>query len=265
MAPLFLRVIQHLLPRSPAWSLTFNKMLAKFFAGLASPLDDPDPQKSPRAFADAIFLDVLPPTSRQRPEWLTQFGLEPGANDAADVLQLAAAWRAQGGQSPAYIQGVLQAAGFDLYVHEWWSSGPPYVARDPRTYTQRPLIGTYQCAPVGLAGTKPACSPRILNQPQCNDFLGNEPGYLVNKDLTPRPPPAVPDDSATWPFFFYLGAATFPNRVDVPASRRAELERLVLKLRPNHQWVVMLVDYVGDEVVTVDGVTVTVDGVPVTV
>jgi hypothetical protein len=84
----------------------------------------------------------------------------------------------------------------------------------------------------------------VLGQPRCNDFLGNNPGYLVNKDLTPRPPPAVPDDPATWPYFFYLGAASFPTHASVPASRRAELERLVLKLRPTHLWPVMLVDYV---------------------
>ncbi len=249
---LFLRVFAHLLPRSPTWSLTQNKTLRKFFSGLAGVFDDPI--NGPRAAADLVLLDCFPATARPDAltEWEREFGIIPDPSDSVRRLALAAAWRATGGQSPSYIQGVLQVAGFDLYVHEWWSSGPPFVARDPRTYTQTPLIGTEQCTPLALAGYKPACSMRTLGQPQCNDFLSNEPGYLVNKDFTQRPPPAVPNDSATWPYFFYIGGATFPARASVPASRRAELERLVLKLRPTHQWIVMLVDYWDDSVVTLD-------------
>lgn len=53
----------------------------------------------------------------------------------------------------------------------------------------------------------------------------------------------MPDDPATWPFFLYISAASFPTHASVAASRRAELERLVLKLSPAHLWLVMLVDY----------------------
>lgn len=239
---LSLRIFQHLLPRSTAWSLTQNKTIRKFFAGLAGYYDDP--VDGPKAYADAILLDAFPETARVSAlaEWERQFALTPDPSEAVRRQALAAAWRATGGQSPAYIQGVLQTAGFDVYIHEWWSSGPPFVARDPRTYTTAPQFGTYQCAPVSLV--EYACAPRILDQPQCNDFLGNEPGYLVNKDLTPRPPPHVPDDPATWPYFLYVGAAVFPTHASVPASRRDEFERLILKLRPAQQWVVTLVDYV---------------------
>lgn len=282
----FLRTFSHLLPRSPTWSLTFNKTLKKFFAGLAAPLDDPDPSKSPRAFADAIFSDAFPSTTRQLGKWRYQFGVERGANDAADVLQLTSAWQAQGGQSPKYLQDTLQAAGFPLYVHEWWKEGvAPFAqvcagdtlaqagepsaqassrsykrfVRDPRNYTTQPITGSTQASALA---DQPQCSA-FVDQPQANAFLVNNPGYLVNLDLSPSAPPAIPDDTLwfagrdpkpgqpvpdwsphAWPYFFYLGGATFADRVSIPASRRAELERLVLKLRPTHLWVVMLVDYV---------------------
>jgi hypothetical protein len=241
MPSLFLRAIQHLLPRSTAWSLTKDKTIRKFFAGLAGYFDDAN---GPRIYADKILLDVFPSTARATAlaEWEKQFGLVPDANEAVRRLALAAAWQAGGGQSPSYIQGVLQTAGFSVYVHEWWSSGPPFVARDPRTYTQHPSVGIYQCAPTALIEF--ACAPRILDQPQCNDALGNEPGYLVNKDLTHRPPPPVPDDPATWPYFLYIGAASFPTHANVPVARRDEFERLILKLRPTQHWIVMLVNYV---------------------
>lgn len=299
---LFLRVFQHLLPRSQTWSLTFNKTIRKFFQGLAAPLDDTDPAQSPKAAADAIFGDIFPPTTRQRPKWLTQFGIRPGPDDATDIQQLTAAWQAQGGQSPRYLQDTLQAAGFNVFVHEWWQEGVPAFkqiccgdsraqcgeskalaasrsyrrfVRNPRNYTQQPKIGTVQCG-----DSKAVCTPTgpgFSNQPQCNAFLANEPGYLVNSDLSRNAPPPIPDDTKIfrgstgdwwpkyWPFFVYIGGQNFPDHASVPATRRAELQRLVLKLRPTHLWIVMLVDYTADgDIVTVDGVAVTVDGETVT-
>ena len=274
----FLNVFAHLLPRTGTWALTFSKQLRQLFAGLAAPLDDIDPSKSPRAFADAIYSDIFPSSTRQTQKWLTQFGLEKGIDSTADALQLTAAWQAQGGQSPKYIQDTLQAAGFQIYVHEWWkkptvafsqlcagdalaqcgepqalASGRSFTrfVRDPRLYTTQPLISSWQASALS---DQPQCTPTGLGfavQPQCNAFLQNEPGYLVNLDLTQSAPPAVPDDSDQdypihWPYFFYLGGVNFTSRVSVPSSRRAELERLVLKLRPLQNWVVMFVDYTAD-------------------
>lgn len=250
MASKFLQVFQHLLPRTPTWRLSGTKMLRKFYAGIAAVFDDSDPQKSPRAFADAVWLDAFPSTARTPgalEEWEHEFGLLPAATESARRLNLAAEWRSSGGQSPSYVQGVLQTAGFNVYIHEWWSSGPPYVARDPRLYTNTPLIGTVQCTPDSLPLAQPQCTPYGLAnapQPQCNAFLANETHYLVNKDLTRRPPPPIPAGAQYSPYFFYVGAAVFPNHASVLATRREELERLVLKLSPAHQWAVMLVDYV---------------------
>jgi len=239
---IFLRAFQHLLPRSPIWRLSFDKVLQRLFAGLAAGAPD-----AARAYLDDVYDDLFPATTRQLELWEAEFGLAADPSDAVRRQNLAAAWAATGGQSPAYIQGVLQAAGFPLYVHEWWTAGPPYTAgawRDPRAYTRQPLIGTFQCSPHSYGASQPQCTVTgTVGAPTCDGFLGNDPGYLVNLDLTKRPPPPVPSDTALWPYFFYLGDATFPNHVSVPASRRSELERLVLKLKPAQQWVVMLVDY----------------------
>lgn len=211
-----------------------------------------------RDFLDGVLLSLFPrftPVNRLK-DWEQQFGLPVGSDDDEEDSdeaetrrqQIAAEWRATGGQDPHYIQDVLQTAGFDVFVHEWWESGPdPWVARDPRDHTETPRIGTVQCTDEEhrFSGDQPQCAPfGMQGQPQCNNFLANEPGYIVNLDLTRRPPPFVPDDPARWRFFIYIGAETFPEKADVPAARRAELERLVLKLRPKQQWVVMLVNYV---------------------
>lgn len=235
--------IKALLPNAAAWRIVTDKPLRRFFRGLSGAPDDA------REFADEVLLDAFPDTTRQLTEWERQFGIRANGNTAERRQAVDVAWKASGGQSPRYIQDLLQAAGFDLYVHEWWSSGPdPWVARDPRDYTTQPITGVFQCFDGPGA---PECFDGP-GAPYCNAFLANDPGYLVNLDLTKRAPPPVPADSSKWPYFLYIGAETFPNRAEVPDWRRSELEALVLKLKPAQQWVVMLVDYVGSEAVADD-------------
>jgi hypothetical protein len=248
----FFRVFQHLLPDAEAWRLTIAKQLRNLFSGLSGAFDDAV------TFIDQVYFDLFPSTTRldTLAEWERQFGLTPDPDETVRRLRLAAEWAANGGQSPAYIQGVLQTAGFAVYVHEWWSAGPPYIARDPRDYTRHPLLGTWRCSSYP---SQPRCSS-YPSQPRCDTFLNNDPGYLVNKDLTRRAPPFVPDDPAAWPYFFYVGGATFGDFAGIDIARRDEFERLLLKLRPLHLWIVTLVTYgaaSGFALLTEDGFTLT--------
>lgn len=266
---LFFRQLQHLLPRGQAWSLTIQKTLRNFFLGLSE-----QPQET-RNYIDKVYLDLFPATARSKDdpdpaersgaleEWERHYGLTPTGTEDERRLALAAEWRATGGQSPAYIQGVLQAAGFDVYVFDWWISGPPYVARDPRDYTEQPCIGSYQCTSnLFQFSSQPQCSS-LPSQPQCNDWLANEIYYLVNQDLTRRAPPPVPSDPNTFPYWFYICGPTFGDFALVDITRKAEFERLILKLRPLHLWAGVRVDYVamggtplateGDHLMTTEG------------
>lgn len=253
----FFRQFQHLLPRGAAWRLALGTTLRKFFEGLAGPPADV------KDFADDVYDDAFAETTRELAEFETQFGLFGGTDEAQRRAALDAAWKARGGQSPRYLQDVVQAAGFDLFIHEWWDPneaafdqiqcgeplalcGEPraecalesfhHFVRDPTLYTNQPLFGTVQCdEPLARCG-----EPTAL----CNAFLSNEPGYLVNERLVDVAPPPIPDGPDPWHYFLYWGAETFPDHAQVPADRRAELERLVLKLCPAQQWLVMLVDYV---------------------
>jgi uncharacterized protein DUF2313 len=235
------RAFQHLVPRGLAWRLPVGRSLRKLFEGLAPAFG------RERDFADDILNDLFPATTRQLAEWEAQYGLEPAESDseATRRLALAAEWAATGGQSPGYIEGVLQAAGFDVYVHEWWSSGPPYVARDPNDYTDLPLIGSVQCTPDGESDQPQCTADNEPDQPQCDAFLVNDPHYFVNLDLTPRAPPPIPDDPDVWPYFLYIGGETFPDLAVVPIARKASLERLIQKLKPAQNWIVTLITYDG--------------------
>lgn len=241
---LFFRVYQHLLPRAIAWSTTkTTKTLRAFFEGLTGL---PDAAKT---YVDDVFLDLFPETTRELEAWEAQFGLVAEGTEDERRAQLDAAWKARGGQSPRYLQDVVQAAGFPLFIHEWWvpPNFAPRTLRDPHAYTNQPLIGNIQCGePLALCGEPDAV---------CNRWLVNEIYYLVNSNLTPEAPPPIPSDSATWPYFIYWGGETFGDRVAIPLSQRAALERLILKITPAHCWNVLLVDWTGEgeSVFVVDG------------
>lgn len=242
---LHFRAFEHLLPRALAFRLQpVGKALRKLFEGLAPAFE------RERDFADDVYLDLFPPTTRQLDEWEAQYGLEPAPSDSENTRRaaLAAEWAATGGQSPAYIEGVLQTAGFDVYVHEWWSSGPPYVARNPNDYTETPLVGSMQCTPDGESDQPQCTADNEPDQPQCDAFLMNDPHYFVNLDLTPRAPPPIPSGAnaqTRWPFFLYIGGETFPDVAVVPIARKAAFERLIQKLKPTQNWIVTLITYDG--------------------
>jgi hypothetical protein len=79
----------------------------------------------------------------------------------------------------------------------------------------------------------------------CNQFLANEVWYLWNDDLTGQAPPAVPDDLAYWPHFWYVGGTPFGSLLTVATHDRKRFEKICLKNGPAEQWVVTMLD-VGD-------------------
>jgi hypothetical protein len=234
------RLIQHLLPRALAWGTTTSKRLRAYLEGLAGLPTDV------RTFIDLAYLDLFPATTRELPAWEKQFGLNPGGSLTDRRNKLAAAWALQGRQSPDYIQRAIHAGGFtSVFVHEWWESGPPYVARDPRDHVRQRLIGVYQCETLSPWQCFDS-GPGDRLAAHCDDTLVNDPGYVVNLDLTRRGPPPVPDDPNAWRFFLYFSGAAFPELAPVPASRLAELKEIALTMKPAQQWLVFLTEPVDE-------------------
>src|SRR5690606_9145651 len=231
------RQLRHLLPQGEAWKTAIERQFTKLLRGLSGAPDDA------REFIDDVFEDLHPETTREIEEWEHEFGLPPGANEATSRANIAAAHAATGGQSPAYIQGILQAAGFDVYVHEPWVSTEPYVARDPRLYAGTIYYGTVRFA---IAPFQHQFTERINpftfetnSQPQFN-ALSSGANYYDNKTLQQRMLPPIPDDPDQWPFFVYIGGETFPTKAYVDPDRKSELDRLILQLRPLTHWVMFL-------------------------
>jgi uncharacterized protein YmfQ (DUF2313 family) len=238
---IFLRQLKHLLPRAKAWSLTIDKKLRQFFDGLSIIGSDF------KIFDDGVYEDLFPETTRELDAWEAQFGLtDPvGLTTQQRRDRIDAAWKARGGQSPRYIQDRMQAAGFDVYVHEWWVPGTePAIgvqacatARNPATYVPagnflvNKLINT---GPVYLWQAGEAGAQAGEADIQCGNFTSFENAPTVYP---------APTDPTKWPYVLYIGGAVFPTLVDIPGEQRDEFENLLLKICPAQQWLGLLVGY----------------------
>jgi hypothetical protein len=270
----FLRIISHLLPNARAWRIVVNKQLREWFEGLAEALS------VHKTYFDEIWLDIFPESTRELGTWEAQFGLlDTGLTEQERRDRLDATWKAVGGQSPRYIQDTLQAAGFDVYVYEWWEpiGGRPNggsidgdvtpVARDPRDYLDDgtgslPFLmydggadaqdgdavsqdgGTSTPAGYPLVN-KINESPTVVigdGDAAMNDgaITAQDGGGVITFNLVQY---VVPSDPTKWPYFLYIGGATFPDQANVPEARRDEFENLCLKICPTEQWLGILVSY----------------------
>lgn len=256
-----LSIFQHLLPRARAWTINkVGKQLRQLFEGLVEPVIE-----DTREYFDLIWYDLFPSTTREIPTWEAVYGItDTGQTEQERRDRLDALWKAQGGQDPQYIQDTMQAAGFDVYVHEWWelpATSPP-VARNPYLALG---TNTYGCGDPLME-----CGEEIA---QCgNHFVSN--GYmLVNKIYTSqidyiclcgeagmecgearaqcgenngyifvRKQYPIPPDPNDWPYILYIGGQTFPDEAAVPAERIDEFEDLLLKICPMQQWIALLID-----------------------
>lgn len=130
----YLKLYKHLLPRGRAWSLIADKPLRRFFLGLALVWE------AVEQYLGEIYFDLFVGSTRALDEWDEQFGFTQKIGTDSRLARLSAAWKASGGQSPRYIQDTLQAAGFDVYVHEWWEpEALPLVGFDGGNLVRSPL------------------------------------------------------------------------------------------------------------------------------
>ena len=269
----WLNVFKHLLPRARAWRLTPAKRLRSFFEGLANTPADV------KTFSDSVYQDIDPQSTRELDAWDQQFGLpDVGLSDQDRRDRLDAAWKARGGQDPKYIQDTLQAAGFDVYVHEWWEPVPGRpgggsingdvtpTARNPFTYlwdgaAPRQYVGcghdlaycngdsmfaNSQDSPPGypLVNKVLEAINGVIGAGHEQAMAGGDRSYTGASTLSYELKQYImPADTTKYPYFLYIGGATFPEQATVPLSRQDEFEDLCLKIAPTEQWLGILVTY----------------------
>lgn len=268
---MFLRIFKHLLPNARAWRITVDKNLRQFFEGLTGLGEDVN------SFFDGVWLDIFPETTREIPAWENQFGLPNTLTDEQERRdRLNATWKALGGQSPRYIQDTLQAAGFDVYVHEWWVPGTEAAvdvkaaatARDPFTYLNdgSQLIqylsvdGGADMQDGDLVVAMDGATIQPTGYPLVNKILISSSLIIGDGSVEMQDGSAfasdgsiltiyslkqyqIPSDPTKYPYFLYIGGMNFPDHANVSQSRRNEFETLCLKICPAQQWLGILVNY----------------------
>lgn len=235
---MFLRMFQHLLPNSKAWRITAEKRLRQFFQGLANA------NESIVDFANDVYFDLFPATTRELTEWEKQFNITVGNNPTETDRRnrLLAEWQSTGGQTPAYLQAVLRSAGFDVYVHDYFAPGAVHIA--PARNVVSSVVSPSYILKNGDTVSTPlmiaACGEPLM---QCGEYSA-QCGYFDAFLLTTEYIDPASINPTKYPYFMYIGASVFPNRASVAASRRAEFEALILKICPAHLYKSVLVNYV---------------------
>jgi len=269
----WLNIFKHLLPNARAWKVTVTKQLRQFFEGLTGLGADS------KTFFDGVYEDLDPQKTRELTKWELQFALpNTPLTEQERRDRLDATWKAVGGQSPRYIQDTLQAAGFDVFIHEWWVPSVEHptggsvngdvtpTARNPFTYL---WDGVSPRVFVGSGHDDAYCGGDLMFANSQN----TPPGYpLVNKVVESTSGPigcgssqlfagglnassgatlvsyglkqyVIPADPTKYPYFLYIGGASFPDQAMVLNSRKDEFEELCLKICPTEQWLGILVNY----------------------
>ncbi len=271
---MWLPIFKHLLPHAKAWRLVIDRALRQFFVGLS------DAPEDAQAYQDGVWLDYRPQSTSKLDAWEDQFALmRSGLSEQERRDRLSGTWKALGGQDPRYLQDTLQAAGFEVFVHEWWEPTGGTVAGgsvdgDVVPVVRNPLlvINNGQATFVTECGEALAeCGEALAECGETSDPVGYP---LVNKitssvrNLTVLAGEAlaecgetlaecgefdgftttqreydIPVDTGLWPFFLYIGDEAYPDPATLPAGRRDEFEALCLKICPAEQWLGIIVQY----------------------
>ena len=205
-----------------------------------------------------------------------EYGIVPAstATEAERRAALAVAvYRRASNGSGETLQAALQAAGFDVQVHE----NSPAV--DPDTFLNAVFL-MYADGPNAFAGFVPSGggastavagktggfllvngqtfeqSPLYLSFAGATTMVaGNGDAYSGKFDELKLDPIFYPvsDDPTTWPLYFFVGGDATRNvsgeltdieTVDIPSSRRTIFERIILRFKPLHTWAGLVVNYV---------------------
>jgi hypothetical protein len=216
------------MPTSSIFSRIKSRFLTAFFSSIATaPKDAHD-------YNGQNFTDVFPESTTRADDWSDQFG----AVSELTPAQLAVRWAETGGQSPNYLQEQLHAAGLtNLYVHEWWvPSSSPVTARNPIPYINNVQPNNLL---VNYASRAYEDVPQCGDNYQCGDDLqcGDNFGIKYEEKIY-----AHPDVDAEYPYYLYVCGSTFGDSVPLSASELIEAKRIIYKVKPLNQRVVLMYD-----------------------
>lgn len=232
--------ITHLLPKSFLWKSSASVL--RIFTGVQDWFDDA------REKFDFGLLENRPSTTSDVFERLVKAGISlrflSGISEADARSLLTTIEPRSTGQAAARLEEILQSAGFDVYVYEWFEpgTGPTWAERNPVPYLSVALAGLMHCD-----DSDATCDSSIA---YCDDWLVSGGNWLTNQSLIPRA--KTPPQPTSYHGLFYVCGPTFGEIALIDPEKRELLEYLILRYKRATQWAVLIVDY-GESLLTEDG------------
>ena len=78
---------------------------------------------------------------------------------------------------------------------------------------------------------------------QCGQTNAQAGNFRGARGAQPDRQYRLPDDNRYWPYFAYVGPTVFGQIVEYPRARKAELDRLLLRILPYHLYIGVFVEY----------------------
>jgi hypothetical protein len=245
----FLQLTKQLYPRGRAWKLFNNSWFERLHKGLAV--------SESRAYGDAVAIlnSILPDndnfTAEDATDWERRLGLiNNPLVDLADrklaiIRKMNHPGTIKARQHYLYIQGQLQAAGFDVYVYE------NFGELLPADFIVIPEIASLDEANLDEfnLGDTTTVYPELFGFANLDEFnLGefnlDEEVYL-NKIVNNIPTQADSffDIGQTSRATFFIGGFPQGTFANVPLVRRDEFRKLILTLKPVQNVGYLLINY----------------------
>lgn len=121
-----------------------------------------------------------------------------------------------------YVEGQLQSAGFDVYVHENRPVAEPPSAYPGFTSSIGTSLGSFQLGQKGLgASTINLCANHISEKQDSQYSIGSDYRNL-----------------------FFIGGLTKGDATTIPLNRKDEFRQLILQLKPNQCVAILFINYV---------------------
>lgn len=183
---------------------------------------------------DSIFPDNINFDENDASLWeyrlglITNEGLSIEIRREAILRKIAYPNNVRARQHPLFIQSQLQAAGFDVWVHEnKFFEGGEWVYKTPADIVALSLVATQHGGDTQHGGGTQHGSTSF-------DVIANLSTPVENY--------SIGGDDNLWATFF-IGGETLGDIASVPETRLREFKELVLKLKPAHTVVFTFINY----------------------
>lgn len=229
----FFKMVALLYPTGRAWNLPEGGSYRAFHAGINLSLVQSALDAA--GTLDATFPDNVNFDSGDADLWEYRYGIP--YNPALTLTQrmnniyqaMAFPQNVLGRQSPSYIEAMLQAAGFNVHVHQ-------NIFFDG-------FGELYQKTPADILGTVVSTTQlrfiAVQTQLGAQTQLGGASYQFIANEEKPE---SYSTGGVLWPTFFIAGDEI--NEIaTIPRTRLTEFRRLVLKLKPAHTVAFLLINF----------------------